>query len=210
MGIEMLVCFLHKFTAYRLQFILLIIASVGAFFNLIGWIIIKWKYIPGGGKLFHLFCLIIEIFMGLSIGLLTYFRNKKTIHAKYDNFSENLSLTNIALAIIGSLFSLVCYIVCSVEYEEYKDLKIDGKKAIRGANRFFTFFSLSISLICIIASFFVWISIYIRIIARTNGEYVNYMNRESQNTESNDNNSTISEGDVEVKYGKRNIDPKVI
>jgi hypothetical protein len=73
MGLEMLVCFLHKFTAFRLQYILLIIVSVGAFFNLIGWVIIKWKYIPGGGKLFHHFCLMIQIFMGLSIGLLIYF-----------------------------------------------------------------------------------------------------------------------------------------
>ena len=209
MGIEMLVCFLHKFTAYRLQYVLVILISVGAFFNLIGWIIIKWKYIPGGGKLFHHFCLIIQIIMGLSIGLLIYFRNKKTIHSKYDKFSENLSLTNIALAIIGSLFSLICYIVCSIEYDEYKDLKIDGKKVIRGANRFFTFFSLTINLISIIASFFVWISIFIRITAKTNGEYVHYMNREFEKNETNDNNSTISEGDVEVKYGKRNIGPKI-
>ena len=131
MGLEILVCFLHKFTAFWLQYILLIIISVGAFFNLIGWVIIKWKYIPGGGKLFHFFCLIIRIFMGLSIGLLIYFRKKKTIHTKYEKLSEDLSLTNIALAIIGSLFSIVCYIVCNIEYDEYKDLKIDGKKAIR-------------------------------------------------------------------------------
>jgi len=208
MGIEMLVCFLHKLTAYRLQYILIIIISVGVFFNLIGWAIIKWKYIPGGGKLFHHFCLIIQIFMGGSLGLLIHFRNKKTIHTKYDKLSENLSLTNIALAIIGSLFSLICYIVCSVEYDEYKDLKINGKKAIRGANRFFTFFSLTINMISIIATFFVWISIFIRIVAKTNGEYVHYTNREFQNSETNDNNSTISEGDVEVKYGKRHIKPK--
>ena len=208
MGIEMLVCFLHKLTAYRLQYILIIIISVGVFFNLIGWAIIKWKYIPGGGKLFHHFCLIIQIFMGGSLGLLIHFRNKKTIHTKYDKLSENLSLTNIALAIIGSLFSLICYIVCSVEYDEYKDLKINGKKAIRGANRFFTFFSLTINMISIIATFFVWISIFIRIAAKTNGEYVHYTNREFQNSETKDNNSTISEGDVEVKYGKRHIKPK--
>ena len=208
MGLEMLVCFLHKLTAFRLQYILLIIISVGAFFNLVGWAIIKWKYIPGGGKLFHLFCLIIRIFMGLSIGLLISFRKKRTIHTKYEKLSENLSLTNIALAIIGSLFSIVCYIVCNIEYDIYKDLKNDGKKAIGDANRFFTFFSLSVCLISIIASFFGWISIFIRILAKTDGEYIHYMNKDFQNSETNHNNSTISEGEVEVKYSKKIIGPK--
>jgi len=207
MGLEMLVCCLHKFTAYRLQYILLIIVSVGAFFNFIGWAVIKWKYVPGGGKLFHHLCLIIQIFMGLSIGLLIHFRNKKTIHTKYDKLSENLTLTNIALAIIGSLFSIVCYIVCSVEYDEYKNVKINGKKAIGGVVSFFTFFTLSINFISLVASFFMWISIFIRIIAKTNGEYVNYMINESQKSETKDNNSTISEGEADVRVRNKYIIP---
>ena len=203
MGIERIVCCYHKLTAYFIQYALFIINFIGFLFSIIGFSVIKWEYIPSGGELVYVICFIIYILSEICISILIYFRSKKTINGRNNRPSKNISIVNIILSIIGIIFSFICLIVCWVEYDDNKNVTINGEKAISGWNRFFMFLILGINSRCMGFLFFFWTSILIRLIQKTNGAYI------EKNTQVEINNTSVTEArDVSINYGTRQINLK--
>ena len=70
MGIEKIACCYHRFTAYCIQNILLGASLTGFLFNIIGFAVIKWEFIPNGGKLSYIACFIIYILSSICTAII--------------------------------------------------------------------------------------------------------------------------------------------
>ena len=197
MGFEKIVCCYHRLTAYMIQYCLLAASIIGFIFDIIGLALIKWEFIPNIIKLLYVICFITFIFSILCISILIFFRRKKTINERNNKPSIKISIVNVILSILGIIFSFLCLIVCWIKYDKNKNKYINGKKAISGWNKFFMFLCLGLNSRCITFLFFLWTSILIRLIKKTNGAYVE---NEAKNIVNNT--STVSaEKDVKVSYG---------
>lgn len=172
MGFEKIVCCYHRFTAFVIQYALLIFSIIGPIFNIIGLVILKWEFIHFIIKIIYILCLIIFILSIFSISIIIYFRHKNTINDKYNKPSIKLSIGNIILSIFGITFSFLCLIVVWIKYDKKKNYYINGEKVISGKNRFFMFLCLGINSRFMGFLFFLWISILIRLIKKTNGPYI--------------------------------------
>ena len=198
MGFEKIACCYHKLTAYFIQYALLVINIVFGLITFIGLFIIKWEFIPILCKFLYIVCILIYLFSIVCISSIIYFRRKKTLHTKNNRPCIKLSIVNIVLNIIGVLFSIICFIVIWINYDRKKKYYIDGKKAISGWNRFFMFVTQGGNFRGMSFLFFLWISILIRLIKKTNGAYIENENKvqtvANTSTISNSNEVKISTG----------------
>ena len=198
MGIEKIACCYHRFTAYCIQNILIVVSIIGFIFNIIGFAVIKWEYIPSGGELAYVACFLIYIISTICTTIIFYFRYKKIIHTSKYKISKNISLINMVLGAFGIVLSFITLIVCWVEYDDYK-------KEISGWNRFFMFVILGINSRCIGFLFFLWVSILIRLFKKTNGAYIV---KENQYVVNNTSTSTVDNREVSINYGTRQVNLK--
>ena len=207
MGIEKIVCCYHRFTAYCIQNILLGSSLTGFLFNIIGFAVIKWELIPSGGELSYIACFIIYILSSICTAIIIYFRYKKIIHTSKFKLSKNISFVNMVLGGFGIILSFITLIVCWVEYDYFKNYKVNGVKVISGWNRFFMFVILGVNSRCMGFLFFLWISILIRIFKKISGAYI------VKDTQYVVNNTSISTSDnnnreVSINYGTRQVNLK--
>jgi len=198
MGIEKIACCYHKFTAYCIQNILLGASLIGFLFNIIGFAVIKWEFIPSGGELAYIACFLIYIVSSISTSIIFYFRYKKIIHTTKFKISKNMSFVNMVLGAFGIILSFISIIVCWVEYDDYKPY-------ISGWNRFFMFVILGINSRCMGFLFFLWVSILIRIFKKTNGAYIV---KDTQYVVNNTSTSTVDNREVSINYGTRQVNLK--
>ena len=198
MGIEKIACCYHRFTGYCIQNILIVASIIGFIFNIIGFAVIKWEYIPSGGELAYVACFLIYIISTICTTIIFYFRYKKIIHTSKYKISKNISLINMVLGAFGIVLSFITLIVCWVEYDDYK-------KEISGWNRFFMFVILGINSRCIGFLFFLWVSILIRLFKKTNGAYIV---KENQYVVNNTSTSTVDNREVSINYGTRQVNLK--
>ena len=77
MGFEKIACCYHSLTAYLIQYLLLGASCAGLLFNIIGFIVLKWKYISSFIKFLYILCFFLYFISILSILLLIYYRQKK-------------------------------------------------------------------------------------------------------------------------------------
>ena len=202
MGFEKIVCCYHRYSAYCIQYFLLIIDIVGIIISIIDLAIIKWEYIPGGIKFLYIICFIIYIFSTLCTAIIISFRRNKTINDRNNKLSIKISQINIILSIIGLLFSFICFIIIWVKYEDKKD-----EKNISGWNKVISLFCLGINSRFMLFLFFLWISILIRLFKKTNGAF-----REAKSGQTVTNissTSNISDNrEVTINYGIREVSLK--
>ena len=198
MGIEKIACCYHRFTAYCIQNILIGSSIIGFIFNIIGFAVIKWEYIPSGGELAYIACFLIYFISTICTAFIIYSRYKKIIHTSKYKISKNISLINIVLGAFGIVLSFITLIVCWVEYDDYK-------KEISGWNRFFMFVILGVNSRCVGFLFFLWISILIRLFKKTNGSY---FVKETQYVVNNTSTSTVDNREVSINYGTRQVNLK--
>lgn len=205
MGIEKIACCYHRFTAYCIQNILLGASIIGFIFNIIGFAVIKWEFIPSGGELAYVACFLIYILSSICTSIIFYFRYKKIIHTTKFKISKNISFVNMVLGAFGIILSFITLIVCWVEYDDYKNYYINGEKAISGWNRFFMFVILGINSRCMGFLFFLWVSILIRIFKKTSGAYIV---KENEYVVNNTTISTADNREVSINYGTRQVNLK--
>ena len=173
MGFEKIACCYHKLTAYHVQYTLLVVNIICFILNIVGLAVIKWEIIPRGYKLLYAICLIIYVFSTGCVGIIIHFRRKKTINGKHNRPSIKISIANIILSIIGILFSIICLVIIWIKYDHNKhNYNASGKKVISGWNRFFMFLTLGVNSRGMSFLFFLWISILIRLLKKTNGAYI--------------------------------------
>ena len=196
MGIEKIACCYHKLTAYFIQYALLVISIIFGILTFIGLLVIKWEFIPTLVKFIYIICVLIYLFSIVCTCLIIYFRRNKTINKKNNRPCIKLSIVNIVLSIIGILFSIICLIVIWIKYDHKKNYYIDGKKAISGWNRFLMFLTQWGNSRGLSFLFFLWISILIRLIKKTDGAYIEnkVQNVTNISTISNNNEVKISTG----------------
>ena len=203
MGLEKIACCYHRFTAYFIQYAMLIIDIIGFIFHIVGFSIIKWKYIPDTIIFLYAICFIIYIFNIFCICIIIYFRYKKTINGKNNKSCKIISIINIIVIIFAIIFSFICLIICWIKYDKNKKTYINNKKAINGWDKFFMFLCLGINSRCTIFLFFLWISILIRLKKKISGSYIENEVQKLENT------STISDNrEVKVSYGLREYNLK--
>ena len=202
MGFEKLVCCYHGFTAYFIQYFLLIIDILGIIISIVDLAVIKWEYIPGGIKFLYVLCFIIYLFSTLCTAIIIHFRRNKTINNRNNKLSIKISQMNILLSIIGILFSFICFIIIWVKYEDKKK-EID----ISGWNKVISLFCLGLNSRFMLFLFFFWISILIRLFKKTNGAFrEKKLNKTVTNTS---NTSNISDNrEVTISYGAREVSLK--
>ena len=202
MGFEKIVCCYHRYSAYCIQYFLLIIDIVGIIISIIDLAIIKWEYIPGGIKFLYIICFIIYILSTLCTAIIISFRRNKTINDRNNKLSIKISQINIILSIIGLLFSFICFIIIWVKYEDKKD-----EKNISGWNKVISLFCLGINSRFMLFLFFLWISILIRLFKKTN---VAFREAKSGQTVTNiSSTSNISDNrEVTINYGIREVSLK--
>ncbi len=172
MGFEKIACCYHRFTAYSLQYALLIISIIFGLLNFIGIIIIKWEFIPIGCKFIYIICFLIYLFSIACISIIIYFRRNKTVNTTNNRPCIKIAIANIALSIIAIIFSFICLIIIWIKYDHYKNYYVNGKKAISGWNRFFMFVSIWANSRGVGFLFFLWVSILLRLLKKTNGAYI--------------------------------------
>ena len=198
MGIEKITCCYNSFTAYFIQYTLLICGVIGFIFNIIGLAGIKWKYIPGGVQFIYIICLFIYLLSIVCISIIILYRRNKTINKENNKISKKISIANLILGSIGILFSIICLIVCWIKYE---DSKI--KSNISVWNKIIMFVCLGLNLRIMLFNILLWISILLRLIKKTNGAYIKNENQSVVNT------STMSDNrEVKVSYGNRDLSLK--
>ena len=205
MGIEKIACCYHRFTAYCIQYMLLGASLIGFLFNIIGFAVIKWEFIPSGGELSYIACFIIYILSSISIALIIYFRYKKIIHTSQFKISKYISFVNMVLGGFGIILSFITLIVCWVEYDHYKKYTVNGVKVISGWNRFFMFVILGVNSRCMGFLFFLWVSILIRIFKKISGAYIV---KDTQYVVNNTSISTSDNREVSINYGTRQVNLK--
>ena len=202
MGFEKIVCCYHRFTAYFIQYFLLIIDILGIIISIIDFAVIKWEYIPGGIKFLYVICFIIYIFSTLCTSIIIIFRRNKTINDRNNKVSIRISQINIIISIIGLLFSLICFIIIWVKYEDKK-----SEKNISGWNKFISLFCLGLNSRLMLFLFFFWTSILIRLFKKTNGAFREI--KLDQTVDNTTNMSNISDNrEVTVSYGIREVSLK--
>ena len=192
MFLEKIVCCYHRFTAYLIQYCILICNIIGIILIIIGLLAIKWEYISSAIQLIYIISLIIYIFGTLCILIIIYFRRNKTINKINNKPSIKISFANIVLSFFGDLFSIICLIYCWIKYNDNK---------IKGWKKIWMFFCLGGNIRVIFFVFFSWISIYLRLRKKTNGAYIAKKEEQSISNE-----STISSNrEVKVSYGIREL-----
>ena len=202
MGFEKIVCCYHRYTAYCIQYFLLIIDILGIIISIIDLAVIKWEYIPGGIKFLYIICFIIYIFSTLCTAIIISFRRNKTINDRNNKPCIKISQVNIILSIIGLIFSFICFIIIWVKYEDNKD-----EKNISGWNKVISLFCLGVNSRFMLFLFFFWTSILIRLFKKTNGAFIEKkLDQTVTNTSSTSNISDNRE--VTVNYGIREVSLK--
>ena len=202
MGFEKIVCCYHRFTAYFIQYFLLIIDILGIIISIIDLAVIKWEYIPGGIKFLYVICFIIYIFSTVCTAIIIRFRRNKTINDRHNKLSIKISQINIIVSIIGLLFSSICFIIVWVKYEDKK-----AEKNISGWNKVISLFCLGVNSRFMLFLFFFWTSILIRLFKKTNGAFIEKkLDQTVTNTSSTSNISDNRE--VTVNYGIREVSLK--
>ena len=202
MGFEKIVCCYHRFTAYFIQYFLLIIDILGIIISIIDLAVIKWAYIPGGIKFLYVICFIIYIFSTACTALIIRFRRNKTINDRHNKLSIKISQINIIVSIIGLLFSSICFIIVWVKYEDKK-----AEKNISGWNKVISLFCLGVNLRFMLFLILFWICILIRLFKKTNGAFIE--KNLDQTVANTTNTSNISDNrEVTVNYGIREVSLK--
>ena len=211
MGLENIACCYHTLTAYLIQYLLLGIVGVGLIFHIIGFILMLWQYISGFIEFLYVMCFIFNLFSGLSILLLIYYRHRKVINNTKNKISIRISFINIIIIIIAIIFGSICLVYCSVKYYDHDAEIIEGKRAVTGWDKFFMFLTLGLNIRFFLFLFFFWVSILIRLLKKTSGAYKNQRNSEinistisNMSNEGGDNNNKI-----QVQSGNNNITKEV-
>jgi len=221
MGFEDIACCYHRLTAYLIQYLLLGTCILGILFNILGFILLDWRYVSGFIEFLYVMCFIFNILSAASILLLIYFRKKQTINNEENQKSIKISFANIIISVVGMLFGIICLIYISVKYYDHESDIIDGKKAITGWDKFWMFLILGLNIRLLLFLFFFWVSILIRLLRKTSGAYVNEKKNEvnistvsNTSNEGNINNNQIQSTnnnvtrDVKVIYGTRELNLK--
>ena len=215
MGFEKIACCYHSLTAYLIQYLLLGASSVGLLFNIIGFIVIKWKYISSFIKFLYILCFFLNFISILSILLLIYYRRKKIINKDKNKLSIKISFANIIISVLGMLLGAIVLVICSVRYYDH-EIDENGERVINGWNKFFMFLILGLNIRFFLFVFFFWISILIRLMKKTSGAYIktkkdNIISNISTisnglDTNSNKNNNVTRE--ITIAYGAGNLNLK--
>ena len=221
MGFEDIACCYHRLTAYLIQYLLLGSCILGIIFNILGFILIDYTHISGFIEFLYVMCFIFNLFSAACIGVLIYFRQKKTINNEQNQRSIKISIANIIVSVVGILFGIICLIYISVTYYDHETEIVEGKKVITGWDKFWMFLILGLNIRLFLFNFFFWIAILIRLLRRTSGAYIddkkNDINVSTISNSSNDgninNNQTQSANnnvarEVKVIYGTRELNLK--
>ena len=202
MGFEKIVCCYHRFTAYFIQYFLLVIDILGIIISIIDLAVIKWEYIPGGIKFLYVICFIIYIFSTVFTAIIIRFRRNKTINDRNNKLSIKISQINIIVSIIGLIFSSICFIIIWVKYEDK-----ESEKNISGWNKVISLFCLGVNLRFMLFLILLWICILIRLFKKTNGAFIE--KNLDQTVANTTNTSNISDNrEVTVSYGIREVSLK--
>ena len=217
MGFEKIACCYHSLTAYLIQYLLLGASGVGLLFNIIGFIVLKWKYISSFIKFLYILCFFLYFISILSILLLIYYRQKKRINDDKNKLSIKISFANIVISIVGLLLGAIVLVFCSVRYYDHEIDEENGERVITGWTKFFMFLILGLNIRLFLFVFFFWISILIRLMKKTSGAYI----ETKKDNVVLSNTSTISNGldtnanknnnitrEVTVAYGARTLNLK--
>ena len=172
MGFEKIACCYHSLTAYLIQYLLLAVSFAGFIFNILGFIIFKWKYISSFFKFLDIFCFFLDCISILSILLLIYYRRKKTINKEKNKLSIKISFANIIISVVGILVGAIVLVYFSVRYYDHEIDVENGKRVISGWDKFFMFLILGLNIRFFLFMFFFWISILIRLMKKTSGAYI--------------------------------------
>ena len=217
MGFEKIACCYHSLTAYLIQYLLLGALGAGFLFNIIGFIVLKWKYISSFLIFLYLMCFFLNCISILSILLLIYYRRKKRINNDKNKLSIKISFANIIISIVGMLFGAIVLVFCSVRYYDHETDEENGERVINGWDKFFMFLILGLNIRFFLFLFFLWISILIRLMKKTSGAYIetkkdniviSNISTISNGFDTNINKNNNITREVTVAYGEQTLNKK--
>lgn len=209
-----LLCCFNSLSAYFIEILIIILSLISIIVNILGLIIIPWKYTSSVMKILYIICLIL-LFFSLLISIFNLSsRNSKAKKNKMVHLAPTF------LALLACILSLLIFIVIAIvmipdlknqhqikkvqvldpQTGEYHTKTSTDEKLVKNGKMTFVISSLIINIILLIFLIFLWISEYIRIKYNISGSYNEYL-EETKNKLSEI--SKISTGNVagHDKYG---------
>lgn len=209
-----LLCCFNSFSAYLIEILIIILSLISIIVNILGLIIIPWKYTSSIMKILYIICLILLFFSLLISTFNLCSRNSKAKKTKMVYLAPSF------LALLACILSLLIFIVIAIvmipdlknqhqiktvqvldpQTGEYHTKTSSEEKLVKNGKMTFVIVSLIINMILLIFLIFLWISEYIRIKYNISGSYNEYL-EETKNKLSEI--SKISTGNVvgHDKYG---------
>ena len=209
-----LLCCFNSLPANIIEILIIILSLISVIINILGIIIIPWKYTSAVMRVLYIICLILLLYSLLISSINLSSRNSKTKKPKM------IYLTPSFFALLACIISILIFIAIAIvivpdlkdekqiknvqvldpETGEYHTRTSIEENLVKNGKMAFVIISLIINIILLLILIFLWISEYIRIKYNINGSYTEYL-EEAKNKLSE--NSKISTGNVigHDKYG---------
>jgi hypothetical protein len=209
-----LLCCFNSLPANIIEILIIILSLISVIINILGIIIIPWKYTSAVMRVLYIICLILLLYSLLISSINLSSRNSKTKKPKM------IYLTPSFFALLACIISILIFIAIAIvivpdlkdekqiknvqvldpETGEYHTRTSIEENLVKNGKMAFVIISLIINIILLLILIILWISEYIRIKYNINGSYTEYL-EEAKNKLSE--NSKISTGNVigHDKYG---------
>lgn len=173
MGLESMVCCMHKLNAFCIDITLLVFIIIGLASNLLGLIFIKWNFTSETSHILYIISLVIYVFC-LSINIIFIIERKitKRINKRNNKYCMILSFVITLIDIIGLIFNIICLAITWKDYHNIENYgKIAGYNVITKSEKRIMICLYIFSLVFFILQIPCWISLLIRLHIKTNGKY---------------------------------------
>jgi hypothetical protein len=209
-----ILCCFNSLPANIIEILIIILSLISVIINILGIIIIPWKYTSAVMRVLYIICLILLLYSLLISSINLSSRNSKTKKPKM------IYLTPSFFALLACIISILIFIAIAIvivpdlkdekqiknvqvldpETGEYHTRTSIEENLVKNGKMAFVIISLIINIILLLILIILWISEYIRIKYNINGSYTEYL-EEAKNKLSE--NSKISTGNVigHDKYG---------
>jgi hypothetical protein len=209
-----LLCCFNSLSANSIEVLIIILSIISIIINILGLVIIPWKYTLALMKVLYIICLILLIYSLLISSINLSSRNSKAKKPK------KIYLAPSFFALLACIISLLIFIAIAIviipdlknekqvknvqvldpETGEYHTRTSTEENLVSNGKMIFVIASLIINIILLVILIFLWISEYIRIKYNINGSYNEYLEETKSKLSEN---SKISTGNVigHDKYG---------
>ena len=178
-----LLCCFNSLPANIIEILIIILSLISVIINILGIIIIPWKYTSAVMRVLYIICLILLLYSLLISSINLSSRNSKTKKPKM------IYLTPSFFALLACIISILIFIaivivpdwkdekqiknvqVLDPETGEYHTRTSIEENLVKNGKMAFVIISLIINIILLLILIFLWISEYIRIKYNINGSY---------------------------------------